>query len=111
MKTHQNSPRRTPTLAALAAAGMLCMSIAGCEDTVNAESYAAIQPGMSLHEVEKIMGGKGTQEEVTGVSISAAGMAGSSRSTQAVYVWKSKGNIISVTVNDGKVLSVSKSGF
>jgi hypothetical protein len=111
MKTRRNSLRTLPKLAALAAAGMLCVAIAGCEDAVNAESYAAIQPGMALHEVEKILGGKGEQEEITGMSISAAGMAGASRSTQAVYVWKSKGNIISVTVVDGKVVALSKSGF
>lgn len=83
----------------------------GCEDKVNSTSYAAIQQGMALHEVEKIMGGKGEMEKSSGTSISGAGLGSSSGSGQAVYLWKKDGKIISVTVDNGKVVATGKSGF
>ena len=78
---------------------------------MNATNYDAINIGMTLVQVEGIMGGAGEKQEVSGTSISGAGLAGSSRSTQDIYVWKSGLNEISVTVVADKVVSKSKSGF
>jgi len=86
-------------------------TMAGCEDKVNETSFAAIQPGMALHEVESIMGGKGEMETSSGVSIGASGLASSSGGGQTVYVWKQNKKMITVTIAGGKVLDRGKSGF
>jgi len=98
--------------AAVAIVAFVGFTLPGCgEDKVNAASFDAITTGMTLVQVEGIMGGPGEKQEVSGTSISGAGMAGTSRSTQDIYVWKSGLNEISVTIVQDKVVSKSKSGF
>jgi len=96
--------------ACLVAAAPLCV-VAGCEAKISADTYASIQPGMTLHDVERILGGKGERQEVSGVSISGAGIGSSSSSGPEVWVWKASGKEVSVTMSGGKVVSVSKAGF
>lgn len=97
------------TVAIVACAGAV---MTGCEeDRVNAESFDAITIGMTIGQVEGIMGKAGEKQEVTGTSISGAGLAGAARSTQEIYVWKSGLNEISVTVVADKIVSKSKAGF
>ncbi|MCX5689482.1 MAG: hypothetical protein NTV94_06805 [Planctomycetota bacterium] len=93
-----------------AAAGTGCV-LGGCEAKVSSETYAQLQPGMTLQDVEKIMGGKGERQEVSGMSISAAGIGSSGGSAQEVWVWKSNRSEISVMMGSGKVVSFSKAGF
>jgi hypothetical protein len=85
--------------------------LGGCEDKINDSNFTSIQPGMTLHEVEKLLGGKGEMEKSEGVSIGASGLASSSGSGQAVYLWKNNGKTISVTVVAGKVIATGKNGF
>jgi hypothetical protein len=100
------------TTAAVAMVAFVSVALPSCgEDPVNAANYDAITIGMTMVQVEGIMGKAGEKQEVSGTSISGAGMAGNSRSTQDIYVWKSGLNEISVTMKDGKVVSKSKSGF
>lgn len=98
---------------ALAASSLLVLG--GCGDKLNDENYNAITVGMTKGEVEKLLGESGERQEVSGVSISAAGVAGGSRSSgdQFTYVWKSSNGVkeISITTKDGKVISKSKVGF
>jgi hypothetical protein len=85
---------------------------AGCEEKISADSYALLSPGMSLPDVEKVMGGKGTRQEVSGMSVSAAGVAGgSTTSSQEIWVWRAGRKEISVTIVAGKVVTTAKSGF
>jgi hypothetical protein len=93
-----------------AAAGTGCV-LGGCEAQVSSDTYAQLQPGMTLSDVERIMGGKGTRQEVSGVSISAAGIGSSTTAAPEVWVWKNARKEISVTMSGGKVVSFSKAGF
>jgi len=86
-------------------------TLPGCEEKITQESYVQITPGMTLGQVEAMLGGKGERQEVTGMSVSGAGIAGGSSSTQEIYVWKKNRKEISVTMGGGKVVSVSKAGF
>ena len=86
--------------------------LAGCEDKVSQASFDQIQIGMTLGEVEHIMGGKGSRQEVTGVSISGAGVAGGGpTSSEDIYVWSKGRKEISVKIKDNKVTDRSSSGI
>ena len=96
----------------VAVAASLLIPLLGCEDKFSAGNYDKIQNGMQLYEVEKIMGGKGEQQETKGTDISAGGIAsGSKGSSQAVYEWTHGTKLVTVTVKDGKVVDHNKSGF
>ncbi|HYF13541.1 MAG TPA: hypothetical protein VD971_00565 [Phycisphaerales bacterium] len=89
-----------------------CLLLGGCEEKVTPETYAQLKTGMAQHEVEAILGGPGEKQDVGGMSISAAGIAGGAgANSQLTYVWKEKGREVSVTFADGKVVNVGKSGF
>lgn len=96
---------------ALCASSLLLLS--ACGEKINDEGFNAINTGMTLSEVEKILGAKGEKQEISGVSISAAGVGGSSRGNgdQYTYVWKDNNKEISVTTQGGKVISKGKAGF
>jgi hypothetical protein len=85
--------------------------LTGCETKITDESFAKIRTGMALEEVNRAMGGAGTKQETGGVSISAAGVGAAAGSTQEVWIWKSPGREVSVTIDKGKVISFAKSGF
>jgi hypothetical protein len=98
-------------LAPAATAAIVCvLALGGC-DAVNEESYEQIATGMTIAQVEDILG-KGTREDTGGASISGAGI-GASRTdfAQKVYSWKAGNNQIIVTFVDGKVVGKSKRGF
>lgn len=100
------------TSAAVAMVAFVSVSLPSCgEDRVSPENFDAIALGMTLGQVEGIMGGAGEKQEVTGTGISGAGLATAARSTQDIYVWKSGYKEISVTVVKDKIVSKSKAGF
>jgi hypothetical protein len=89
-----------------------CLLLGACEETVTPETYAQLKTGMAQHEVEALLGGPGEKQDVGGMSISAAGIAGgAAANSQLTYVWKEKGREISVTFADGKVVNIGKAGF
>lgn len=94
----------------LLAASAICIVVplAGCEDTVTQASFDQIQIGMPLHEVEAIMGGKGELEQVTGTSISGAGIGSTQTAPPNIYKWQKGVKMITVTVKDGKVIDKGK---
>lgn len=94
-----NTPRR---LVSLAAAAIVACALIACEDTVTMENYQSIQKGMTLSEVETIMGGPGEDQTMGGVGIGATGLEGQ-QATEAVHVWSSGDKQIIVTFRDGKV--------
>lgn len=100
---------RTLQAAAIAA----CVLIAGCGDKINDENYAKIQPGMSLSEVQKILG-SGEQDTTGGVSIGSGGTVGSSNaanSSRTTFFFKDGDRQIIVEFKDLKVTSARKLGF
>lgn len=86
-------------------------TLAGCEAKVSDSTYSMIQPGMTLDDVQRVMESKGERQEVSGTSISGAGIGSTSSSGPEVWVWKAGRKEISVTMAGGKVVSVSKAGF
>ena len=111
--THKN-PLAALLTPALLATAVLTTSLAstGCEEKITAASYTRITQGMTLSEVEKILG-KGEKQEISGVGISGAGVAGgSATSSLTTYVWRKGTKEISVTFGaDNKVMSTSKAGL
>lgn len=95
------------------AAAALAVVLAGCEQTLTEENYARIEAGMTLSEVESIFG-PGDRQDSGGLSISSAGVPGStSNEGSAVqsYLWSEDGREIVITFREGKVLNYYKSGF
>jgi hypothetical protein len=91
----------------------LSLGLAGCGDKINQDTFDEITVGMSQEKVQEILGGEGTREDVSGVSISGAGVAGGSRVSSSVrtYTWSEGSEKIVIDFADGKVLSKRKVGF
>lgn len=96
------------TLGVVAALGILV----GCQERVTTQNFEKIAAGMTMDQVEHILG-KGKRQDVGGVSISGSGIAGqaSGPGDQPTYVWESNGKEIAITFKDKKVISKSKSGL
>jgi hypothetical protein len=105
---HGRLVRRTG--AVMLGVGLAVTPLAGCEDKITPENYAMLKTGMPLADAQKILG-QGEREEISGYSISAAGMGGGS-SVSVTYTWKAEdGRKIVATVKDGNITTLSKSGF
>jgi len=99
------------SLIALCLAACSLTLLTGCEPVVTDENYQQIKVGMTLGEVESILG-EGELEESGGYGVSAGGVPTSSGpARKRNYVWKEEHRQIVVTIEDGKVISVSKNGF
>ena len=98
----------------LAAVLTLCLLIPACKNRVTRANFDQIKEGMTLAEVEKILG-KGTKEEGDGTGVAAQfGVAMPQAPTVGggeTYKWERGNNSITVTVRDGKVTSKRSSGF
>jgi hypothetical protein len=93
-------------------AAALLLPLAACEDKLTQENYDKIKIGMSLYEVEHLLGGKGEMVDRGGMSISGGGIAtGSGQTTQQLYEWRKGGKAITVLCTDGKVVQPGKEGF
>ena len=76
--------------------------LAGCEEHLTMENYETIADGMTLSEVETILGGSGEDQTTGGVGIGATGLEGQ-EATEAVYVWTEGDRQVIVTFRDAKV--------
>lgn len=85
--------------------------LTACESKVTPENYELIKTGMTLSEVEHILG-PGTLEDSSGVNFDYGGTLSTSQSAQKVYLWEDGGIqiIISFDANN-TVVSKRKSGF
>ncbi|HEX2837609.1 MAG TPA: hypothetical protein VHN77_05735 [Phycisphaerales bacterium] len=105
---HGRLVRRTG--AVVLGVGLTLGTMTGCEDKLTPENYAQLKTGMTISEAEKILG-QGEREEISGVSISGAGIGGGS-SVSVTYTWKAEdGRKIVATVKDGNITALSKFGF
>ena len=91
-------------LAGLLLTAILGMMAIGCGSKVTKDNYDKIKEGMTLSEVEAILG-KG--EKQAGGSISIGDIGG----TGDVYVWKDEQKEIKVTFRDGKAVAWVQSGL
>lgn len=97
----------TRTLA-IAVACLSLSLLAGCKDKITQENFDRISKGMTIEQVEGVLG-KGEEQTAGGMSISGAGIASSGvGSSQITYVWKGKDMTITVVTDKGKVVQVYK---
>ncbi|MBI1191145.1 MAG: hypothetical protein GC200_10755 [Tepidisphaera sp.] len=85
-------------------------ALPACQDKANDDTFDQVKVGMSEGEVESLMG-KGELQDVSGVSISGAGMAGGNpheSSDRHTMTWKHNHTDYSVTFQGGKVVDKSK---
>jgi hypothetical protein len=95
---------------ALAMVMAFALVLGGCEKTkVNEDTFSQIKAGMTLNQVENILGGSGEDETPpAGMSISGGGIGTQSAAPEKIYTWKSKTLKILVYVKDGKVVQAEK---
>jgi hypothetical protein len=96
--------------AAILAAVLLMVA---CGDKVTDESFDRVATGMTLSEVQGILG-KGEQDDSGGLTINSSGVMGSSNaanSSRQTFFWKNGDRQIIVEFKDLKVVSKRKLGF
>jgi hypothetical protein len=85
------------------------MFVAGCQKTkITEENFAKITKGMTMTQVESILGSGNDETAAAGYNISGGGVMSSQASPEKVYTWKSKDLLITVTLKDGKVVQTDK---
>ncbi len=94
-----------PTLRTL----LICVAsvcvLAGCEKKLTDDNYDKVKEGMTIYEVQGVIG-KGEKQEISGMSISGAAVAGGAgRNSQDTYIWKEGANTWTMIFQDGKLLS------
>ena len=94
---------RRPRHVFLAVVGVLAVVFAGCSK-VTTESYDKIQSGMTVDQVEEILG-KGEVETGGGIAIGDQGASGK------VMKWGTEEKSITVTFANDKVVMKAKKGF
>lgn len=90
----------------------LALTLAGCEPKLTRENYDRIEEGMTVAQVEAILG-KGKEQDSGGFGITSAGIidhSSSRRSSQRVFVWEEDGATVVITFTDGVVTSKRETG-
>lgn len=89
-----------------------CLALAACENKVTSENYDKVTNGMSLSQVQKILGRGKDDTSHAGTSISAPGISQTSKSNDVVYVWEDEfGGKIVIVFQDDKVVQKSRTGM
>ena len=100
---------RRPIL--LAPAIALLTLLTACEPKLTMENYDKVTDGMTLVQVERILG-SGTEEAPSGgVGIGTSGMLSGTGSQARNYVWKEENRQVVVTFQDGKVVNKYQKGL
>lgn len=94
----------------LAAAAVVACAVAGCESAVTMDNYEQLEKGMTLSQVESIMGGSGEDQTMGGVGIGATGVEGQA-ATESVYVWSEGNAQIIVTFRNGEMYNKRQVGL
>lgn len=93
---------------------VLCLLVPACKSKVNKDNYEKVKDGMTLDEVEKLLG-KGEKE--TGDGSNVAGQFGVAMPSAPVvgggdvYNWESGDKKVAVTFRQGKVVHKRATGF
>ena len=88
----------------LALMGMMVLMLGGCGAKVSKSNYDKIKDGMTVSEVESILG-KGTEQ--AGVAGTLGKLTGSGK----IMVWKDGDKTITVTFKDDKVAAKVATGL
>lgn len=96
---------------------LFCLLLAGCGDPkIVKANYDKIKTGMSLQEVEAILGQGDKQSDGDGSNVGgqfgvAVGNVGGGSSASHDYVWESMGKKITITFTNGKVAKKTSTGL
>lgn len=96
---------------------LFCLLLVGCADPkIVKANYDKIKDGMSLQEVEAILGQGDKQTEGDGSNVGgqfgvAVGNVGGGSSSTHDYVWESMGKKITITFTNGKVVKKNSTGL
>lgn len=82
--------------------------LTGCEEKITQSNFDKITNGMTLTQVEKLLGSGTDDTPAAGYGVSYGGVLGSKAAEEKVFVWKGKGFRIIVKLKDGKVVEKSK---
>jgi protein involved in sex pheromone biosynthesis len=80
--------------------------LAGCSGKINKDNYDKISNGMSISQVESILG-KGESQASSNVDL---GEYGGNISSE-VMTWQSGTKVISITFSNGKVMAKAQNGL
>jgi hypothetical protein len=105
---------RVRPLPAVAAVLALCLLAAGCKAKVTKANYEKINNGMTLQDVEAILGRGDKETDGSGVAaqfgVDLQG-AGATRSSVEAYRWESGNKTIQVFFVGGKVINKKSEGI
>lgn len=93
----------------------VCLMLTGCGRKLSKENFAKVQVGMSLFDVQQILG-KGEQQGGDGANMAAQyGVAlesgGGGAKGVETYVWESGNKKITIVFKQGKVVSKTETGL
>ncbi len=90
------------------------VTLAACGGGVSQETFDKIQVGMTVDQVEEVLG-PGEEEKSVGRSVDSSGIVEESGDKGGgkvqSYVWEDGAKKIVVTFSEGKVLTKKKFGF
>jgi hypothetical protein len=93
---------------------LISLLLPACQSKVNKANFDKVKEGMTLEEVEKVLG-KGSKETGDGSNVAGQfGVAIPSAPTSGggdVYTWESGTNTIRLTFRDGKLVHKQATGF
>ena len=93
---------------------LICLLLPACQSKVNKANFDRVKEGMTLEEVEKVLG-KGSKETGDGSNVAGQfGVAIPSAPTSGggdVYTWESTSSSIRLTFRDGKLVHKQATGF
>ena len=85
---------------------LISLFLAGCSGKLNKDNYDKISNGMSVSQVESILG-KGESQASSNVDL---GEYGGNISSE-VITWQSGTKVISITFSNGKVMAKAQNGL
>ena len=93
---------------------LVCLLLPACQSKVTKANFDKVKEGMTLEEVEKVLG-KGSKETGDGSNVAGQfGVALPSAPTSGggdVYSWESSSSTIRLTFRDGKLVHKQATGF
>lgn len=93
---------------------LVCLLLPACKSKVSKANYDKVKEGMSLEEVEKVLG-KGEKETGDGSNVAGQfGVAIPATPTSGggdVYTWESGDKTIRLTFRSGKLVHKASTGF
>jgi len=91
---------------------LVAVVLVGCEEKLTVANYDRIEEGMTLGQVEAILG-SGEEQTSAGVGIDASGLPSGTRGSgdRRTILWEEGGKQIIVTLQDDVVAGKRKIGF